>query len=140
VQKTDDLTRQVKLGALSFSKVLRALTDGPCTAHELREASGLSVPSLHGLMLALRKESLVHISDWETDATGRESLRVYKLGPGKDKARRKKSKAQITRDWRMRKTVQAIQAIVPLSRPANNGSRPSASIPMTSTASHAIST
>ena len=91
-------------------------------------------------MLALRKESLVHISDWETDATGRESLRVYKLGPGKDKARRKKSKAQITRDWRMRKTAQAIQAIVPLSHPANNGSRPSAPITMGSTASHAIST
>lgn len=100
---TDNLKKPVRLGAMSMAKITRALLDGPCSVSELRMASGLSVNTLHEYMRALRKEGVVHISGWERDAMGRESLRVYKLGFGKDVARRKKSKAQIARECRARK-------------------------------------
>ena len=103
MQAADDLTRAVRLGPLSVAKIMRALLDGPCSMPELQHSSGLSSNTLHGYMRALRKEGVVHISGWEKDATGRDSLRVFKLGPGKDAPRRRKPKAQVARECRKRK-------------------------------------
>jgi formylmethanofuran dehydrogenase subunit B len=103
MQTTDDLSKPVRLGALSMAKVTRALLDGPCSIRELQVISGLSTNTLHEYMRALRKERVVHIGAWEKDATGRESLRVFKFGPGKDQPRAKKSKALIARECRQRK-------------------------------------
>ncbi|APW43323.1 winged helix-turn-helix domain-containing protein [Rhodoferax saidenbachensis] len=100
---TDDLSRPVRLGALSMAKVMRALMDGPCSIQELKVISGLSINTLHEYMRALRKEGVAHIGAWEKDATGRDSLRVYKLGNDKDAPRSKKSKAEVARDCRKRK-------------------------------------
>lgn len=103
MQATDDLSKPVRLGALSMAKVTRALLDGPCSVRELQTISGLSNTTLHEYMRALRKERVIHICAWEKDATGRESLRVFKFGAGKDVPRGKKSKAQIARECRKRK-------------------------------------
>jgi hypothetical protein len=103
MQAVDDLTRAVRLGPLSVAKLMRALLDGPCSMPELQHTSGLSINTLHGYMRALRKEGVVHISGWEKDATGRDSLRVFKLGAGKDAPRRRKPKAQVARECRKRK-------------------------------------
>jgi transcription initiation factor IIE alpha subunit len=103
MQATDDLSKPVRLGALSMAKITRALLDGPCSINELKQVSGLNTNTLHAYMRALRKEGVVHICGWEKDATGRESLRVFKLGNDKDVPRTKKSKAQIARECRKRK-------------------------------------
>ena len=103
MQATDDLIKPSKLGALSLAKLIRSLLDGPCSVPDLQVASGLSKGTLHAYMRALRKEHAVHICAWEKDATGRESLRIFKLGDGNDCLRGKKSKAQIARECRMRK-------------------------------------
>jgi hypothetical protein len=103
MQPTDDLKKPVRLGALSMAKISRALLDGPCSIRELKVISGLSTNTLHEYMRALRKEQVVHICGWEKDATGRESLRVFKLGAGRDAPRSKKSKAQIAKECRKRK-------------------------------------
>jgi hypothetical protein len=71
MQTTDDLSKPVRLGALSMAKVTRALLDGPCSIRELQVISGLSTNTLHEYMRALRKEQVVHICAWEKDATGR---------------------------------------------------------------------
>lgn len=103
MQTTDDLSKPVRLGAMSMAKVTRALLEGPCSVRELQTVSGLSNTTLHEYMRALRKEQVVHICAWEKDATGRESLRVFKLGAGKDVPRGKKTKAQVARECRKRK-------------------------------------
>jgi hypothetical protein len=103
MQPTDNLSKPVRLGALSMAKITRALLDGPCSILELKLVSGLSINTLHEYMRALRKESVVHICGWEKDITGRDSLRIFKLGNGKDAPRTKKSKAQIARECRQRK-------------------------------------
>jgi hypothetical protein len=103
MQATDNLSKPVRLGALSMAKVTRALLEGPCSVSELQAASGLSIGTLHAYMRALRKEGVLHICGWEKDATGRDNLRVFKLGAGKDRPRTKKSKAQIAKECRARK-------------------------------------
>jgi transcription initiation factor IIE alpha subunit len=103
MQATDNLNKPVRLGALSMAKITRALLEGPCTVTELQAVSGLSINTIHTYMRALRKEKVVHIGGWEKDSTGRDSLRVYKLGAGRDAPRSRKSKAQIARECRQRK-------------------------------------
>ncbi len=103
MQAADNLKKPVRLGALSMAKVISALLEGPCSVPELMGLSGLSANTVHEYMRALRKEGVVHIGAWEKDATGRESLRIFKFGPGKDVARRKKSKALIAKECRQRK-------------------------------------
>lgn len=118
MQATDNLKKPVRLGALSMAKVVRALLDKPRSVPELMDVSGLSTNTVHEYMRALRKEGVVHIGAWRRDATGRESLRVFKFGPGKDAARAKKSKAQIARECRERKR-EALQQGQPRSAKAN---------------------
>ena len=122
MQSTDDLSKPVRLGALSMAKITRALLDGPCSISELQYVSGLSTSTLHEYMRALRKEGVVHIGAWERDATGRESLRVFKLGNGQDAPRAKKSKAQIARECRKRKQdAKLAMSFNPMAtRPASN--------------------
>lgn len=105
MQATDNLKKPVRLGALSMAKVISALLDGPCSILELMGLSGLSANTVHEYMRALRKEGVVHIGAWEKDGTGRESLRIFKFGPGKDVPRGKKSKAQIAKECRQRKKM-----------------------------------
>ena len=122
MQPTDDLSKPVRLGALSMAKITRALLDGPCSVHELQAVSGLNISTLHEYMRALRKEGVVHICGWEKDATGRDSLRIFKLGDDKDAPRAKKSKAQIAKECRKRKQdAKLALSFSPIStRPASN--------------------
>lgn len=122
MQATDDLSKPVRLGALSMAKITRALLDGPCSINELKLVSGLNISTLHEYMRALRKEGVVHICAWERDTTGRESLRVFKLGNEKDAPRAKKSKAQIARECRKRKQdAKLATSFGPIAtRPASN--------------------
>lgn len=105
MQAADNLKKPVRLGALSMAKVIGALLERPCNVPDLMHLSGLSTNTVHEYMRALRKEGVVHIGAWKRDATGRESLRVFKLGSGKDVARARKSKAQIARECRQRKQL-----------------------------------
>lgn len=122
MQATDDLSKPVRLGALSMAKITRALLDGPCSINELKLVSGLNISTLHEYMRALRKEGVVHICGWERDSTGRESLRVFKLGNDKDAPRAKKSKALIARECRKRKQdAKLAMSFGPIAtRPASN--------------------
>jgi hypothetical protein len=128
MQATDNLKKPVRLGALSMAKVTRALLEGPCSVPELQVVSGLSTNTLHEYMRALRKEQVVHICAWEKDATGRESVRVFKLGAGKDRPRGKKSKAQIAKECRQRKQEAMLFNFsfpyIPSTSPSSSISRP----------------
>jgi hypothetical protein len=135
MQPTDNLNKPVRLGAMSMAKITRALLDGACSIRELQVVSGLSTNTLHEYMRALRKERVVHISGWEKDATGRDSLRIFKLGAGKDAPRTRKSKALIARECRQRKKdaqlTQSFAKVIPL----NASSSKSASAPSSISAS-----
>jgi DNA-binding transcriptional ArsR family regulator len=92
---------------------MRALLEAPRTMPELTCVSGLAPSTITDYLRALRKLGILHVSGWDTDGLGRESLRVYSLGPGLDKPRSKKSKAQVARECRQRKREQILKTRVP---------------------------
>lgn len=95
---------QHKVNQDTYGRLFRMLLDDPCTAHELAEETGLHIVTAQSLMRTLKKHKVVHISAWEPDRLGRDATPVYKLGDGKNKARRRMTHAERQARHRAKKT------------------------------------
>lgn len=103
----------VKVNQATYALALKELLDTPCTAHDIVEATGLHTVTAQSLMRTLKKYKVVHISAWDTDSLGRDATPVYKLGPGRNVKRRKKSAAERQRQSREKKKMAAMIALRP---------------------------
>lgn len=79
------------------------------TVAELAEVCGLSPLTVRDLMRVLRRHKVVHICAWEPDRMGRDAFAVFRLGPGRDVPRRRRSRAEVARDYRARTKAQEMQ-------------------------------
>lgn len=111
---TADTSRRLKVGsrrghkvnALTFSILCKLMMDGTRTCHELAEESGLHVLTVYDWTRELHRQGVIHICMW--DGEGRSSVRIFKMGPGKDAPRPTKSRAAIHADYRARKKTQEL--------------------------------
>ena len=83
-----------KVNAYFLALFVKQLVDGPVTAAELVEMTGLSRITVQRQMRAFVKVGAAHVSAWETDRLGRWTVPVYKLGPGKRAVRRTATNAE----------------------------------------------
>jgi predicted ArsR family transcriptional regulator len=79
----------IRANALAFAKLIRCLQLNPSTLYEMAEESGLHYITVRRYMYALHQENAVHVSGWEKDSRGRDAIKVFKFGAGKDKPRHK---------------------------------------------------
>lgn len=100
-----------KVNQDSYAKLFSALLDGPCTAHELADVTGLHVVTVQDLMRALHRHKVVHISAWEPNSRGIDTTAVFAFGRGRDTKRRKKTRAQVALDYRERKKLRDLVAL-----------------------------
>ena len=100
---TKRLEKKVRVSHLTLSLAIKLLLEGPTTAAEVQEVSGLHRVTVYEFMRSLRKAGAAHISAWEPDSLGRDSIAVFSLGPGRDAARRALTRAQISGRYRDRK-------------------------------------
>lgn len=107
----------VKVNQATYALALRELLEAPCTAHDIVEATGLHTVTAQSLMRTLKQYKVVHISAWDTDSLGRDAIPVYKLGPGRNAKRRKKSAAERQRQSREKKKMAAMVSLRPLVTP-----------------------
>lgn len=84
----------VKMSAVLQAQVIRMLCEGPCTIREIAEETGLHYMTVQVYLRELYKAGAAHIAAWEKDVRGRDVVKVYALGPGKDAKRRKMSGAE----------------------------------------------
>lgn len=98
---------QMKINAYSQAQMIKMLLDGPHTCTDLAEATGLHYVTVQQYLRELRRAGAAHISAWEKDARGRDMIKVYKLGPGRDAKREKLTPAQ--RQQRVRERRQEMQ-------------------------------
>ncbi len=98
----------VKVNALSYAKLIKALNEGWHTYHDLAEVTGLHYVTVLNYVLALRKERMCHIHAWDLDTRGRETVAQFKLGPGKT-APKKPRLTGAQRQQRQRDKKQAIR-------------------------------
>ena len=101
------LTAYRKINHVVMAQTVKLLLEGPVTAHEVAEHTGIHIVTAQEWMRCLRKEGAVHIGGWLADGLGRDVTAVYKLGKGRDKERHKFTAAERQARHRARKAALA---------------------------------
>lgn len=110
----------IRVNAIAIAEMLKAAQEGIYTSWELVEITGLTINTVRGYMNVLHKAGVVHVCDWEEDARGNRTRKVYKLGAGKDAKKPKLSQQEVNRRYRERtkalklmKDLNAIKTVQP---------------------------
>ncbi len=92
--------RAVKVGAISYAQLIKLLMEGLYTTKELAEQTGLHYVTVCQYTRELHRAKAVYICEWQQDSRDRDAVKIYKIGGGKDKARRKLSAGERQRRYR----------------------------------------
>ena len=84
----------IKINAISQAHLIKAMLDGTLTCRELAEETGLHYVTVLQYTRELHAVGAAHICLYEKDTLGRDSVKVYKIGIGKDAKREKMTGAQ----------------------------------------------
>lgn len=99
--------RIVKINRFTQAKLIEAMLDGVYSCAELAEMTGLHYVTVLDYTRELHRAKAAHICGWEKDARGRDVVKIYKIGRGKDAKREKLSGAE--RQARTRAKKKAIE-------------------------------
>ena len=83
-----------KMQAKAQARLIKLLLDGVHSAEELAQASGLHYVTVLQYTRELHIVGAAHIVAWRKDQLGRDCVKIYKLGVGKDVQRAKLTAAQ----------------------------------------------
>jgi predicted ArsR family transcriptional regulator len=106
------LNKYRKISYVALAKTMKLLMDGPATAHEVSEVTGIHVVTAQEWMRSLHKEGCVHIGGWIHDSLGRDTTAVYHLGKGRDKPRHKFTPAERQARHRARKKQATLDKLI----------------------------
>ena len=93
----------VKVNASAYALMVELMLDGTHTCYELAHMTGLHYVTVLQYTRALYEAGACHICAWEKDSYGRDSLKVYKIGRGKDAKRQKLTAAERQANFRSKK-------------------------------------
>lgn len=93
---------QVRVNALAFALMVKAVYEKPRTLHEIADLTGLHLWTVRHYIKALHKQELVHITKWDPDTMGRDTTPYWTFGMGVDVPRRRKTGSQKMRELRAR--------------------------------------
>lgn len=74
----------IKVNAMAYSHLIKALFTGDHTCEELAEITGLHKLTVYQYCRELHKVKAVHICRRDPDRLGRHTVKVYKLGESRD--------------------------------------------------------
>ena len=103
--------RIVKINAFTQAKLIEALLDGVYTCVELAEMTGLHYVTVLQYTRELHRAKAAHICGWEKDTRGRDVIKIYKIGRGKDAKREKLTGAERQARTRTKKKAQTTAMI-----------------------------
>lgn len=95
--------RQIKMGAISYAKMVRLLLDGEFSCIELADMTGLHYVTVLQYTRELHRAGAVHISEWRKDRMDRDNVKIYKIGHSFDMKRARISDKEKARRYRVRK-------------------------------------
>lgn len=86
--------KQVKVNSLSYAQLIKAMIPGDLTCQELADETGLHLVTVYQYARDLHAARAAHIARFDPDVRGRHTVKVYKLGAGKDAPRVRMTGAQ----------------------------------------------
>ena len=101
--------RIVKINRLTQAKLIEAMLDGVHTCAELADITGLHYVTVLDYTRELHRAGAAHICGWEKDVRGRDMIKIYRIGRGKDAKREKLSSAE--RQARVRAKRKAVDTV-----------------------------
>lgn len=104
--------RIVKINALTQAKLIEAMLDGVYNCQELAEITGLHYVTVLHYTRELHRAKAAHISGWDKDSRGRDVVKIYRIGRGKDAKREKLTGAQRQARTREKKKAQEVAKIM----------------------------
>lgn len=100
--------RVVKMSAITQAHLVKLLLDGVYTCPELAQETGLHYVTVLQYCRELHRAGAAHICDWGLDSFGRDALKIYKIGAGKDRPRRSLSRAEIAKRYRAKRQAREL--------------------------------
>ena len=104
--------RIVKINAFTQAKLIEAMLDGVYNCQELAEITGRHYVTVLHYTRELHRAKAAHICQWEKDTRGRDVIKIYKIGRGKDAKREKLTGAQRQARTREKKKAQEVAKIM----------------------------
>ena len=104
--------RIVKINAFTQAKLIEAMIDGVYNCQELAEITGLHYVTVLHYTRELHRAKAAHISGWDKDSRGRDVVKIYRIGRGKDAKREKLTGAQRQARTREKKKAQEVVKIM----------------------------
>lgn len=100
----------IKINAISLAQLIKHMLDGTYTCQELAEHTGLHYVTVLHYTREMHAAGAAHICCWEKDSYGRDSIKVYKIGEGKDAKRQKMTVNQRQQRYRSKlKNIEMMQ-------------------------------
>lgn len=99
--------RLIKVNAISQAQLIKLLLEGQHSCEELAELSGLHYVTVLQYCRELYRVEAAHICRWDKDKRGRDLIKIYRLGVGKDAKRQRMTGAQRQAACRARRKRQA---------------------------------
>lgn len=84
----------MKINAYHQAQLIKLLLEGTYSCSELAEETGLHYVTVLEYTRELHRAKAAHISMWEKDGRGRDMIKIYKIGEGRDARRSKLTPAQ----------------------------------------------
>ena len=104
--------RIVKINAFTQAKLIEAMLDGVYNCQELAEFTGLHYVTVLQYTRELHRAKAAHICQWDKDGRGRDVVKIYRIGRGKDAKREKLTGAQRQARTREKKKAQEVAKIM----------------------------
>ena len=102
--------RIIKIGAVSYAKMVKLMLEGVYNCQEIADETGLHYVTVLQYARELYLAGAAHICNWEHDSRGRDIVKIYKIGQGKDAKRKTLTPAQRQRRYKAKKyNLQLIQ-------------------------------
>lgn len=97
--------RQIKVNAITQARLIKLMLEGDRNCQELADETGLHYVTVCQYTRELHRVGAVHIVRWDEDRNGRQNIRVYKIGVGKDVKPRRMTVAERQTRYRHKKRM-----------------------------------
>ena len=102
----------IKINAFIQGVLIKNMLEGTYSCAELAEITGLHYVTVQQYARELHRAGAAHISSWEKDSRGRDVVKIYKIGVGKDAKREKLTGAQRQERVREKRRAQQLAQVM----------------------------
>lgn len=102
----------MKINAFTQGVLIKYMLEGTYRCTELAELTGLHYVTVLHYAREMHRAGAAHISSWEKDSRGRDALRIYKIGKGRDVKREKMTAADRQAQVRSKRKAAEMSQII----------------------------